>query len=229
MAVDDAYTNSLLHFDGADASTTFTDEDGRTWTAVADAQLDTAKYKFATASGLFDGTGDYIHTPYVTADFDWWTEDYTIDTWIWINAGTPFHLPYLMGNIDLTSDSNYWSFGHEDGGKLEFYYWNGAQQKVTSTGSVPTGEWAHIAMVNDSSTIRLFINGTADGSAAISGTPQSSAALKLVIGLYNSEYYNGWVDEFRISKGIARWTANFTPPTVPYGYKAAGRIQVIIV
>ena len=59
----DANTKSLLHFDGANNSTTFTDETGKTWTAHGNAKISTAQYKFPTGSGLFDGTGDYIDTP----------------------------------------------------------------------------------------------------------------------------------------------------------------------
>ena len=60
MAVDDGYTVALLHMDGADTSTTFTDESGKTWTANGNAQIDTAQSVFGGASGLFDGTGDYL-------------------------------------------------------------------------------------------------------------------------------------------------------------------------
>ena len=78
MAVDDSYTKVLLHMNGTDASTTFTDESGKTWTANGNAQIDTASYKFATGSGLFDGGGDYIDTP-DNADFNFGSGDFTID------------------------------------------------------------------------------------------------------------------------------------------------------
>jgi hypothetical protein len=53
MAVDDAYTVALLHMNGADTSTTFTDEAGTAWTAAGNAQIDTAQKVFGTASGLY--------------------------------------------------------------------------------------------------------------------------------------------------------------------------------
>ena len=77
----DAYTKALLHFDGADESTTFTDESGKTWTAQDNAQLDTSVKKFGTASGLFDGTGDYVDSE-VSADFGFGTDDFTVDFWM---------------------------------------------------------------------------------------------------------------------------------------------------
>ena len=78
MPVEDIYTKSLLHFNGADASTTFTDESGKAWTASGHAQIDTAQSVFGGASGLFDGTDDYIYA----ADSDDWnlgTLDFTVD------------------------------------------------------------------------------------------------------------------------------------------------------
>ena len=80
MAVDDAYTKSLLHMDGTDASTTFTDESGKTWTRGGDAQIDTASYKFGGASGLFDGTTDRLSVP-DSSDFNL-AGGFTCDCWI---------------------------------------------------------------------------------------------------------------------------------------------------
>jgi hypothetical protein len=78
----DTYTKVLLHFDGSDASTTITDSNSggsaHTWTAAGNAQIDTAQYKFGGASGLFDGTGDWVTTP-DHADFTLGSSDFTID------------------------------------------------------------------------------------------------------------------------------------------------------
>jgi len=61
MAVDDSYTKLLLHCNGVDASTTFTDENGKTVGVNGDAQLDTAQKYFGLSSGYFDGNGDYLN------------------------------------------------------------------------------------------------------------------------------------------------------------------------
>jgi hypothetical protein len=80
----DSFTKVLLHFDGTDAATTFTDSNtggsAKTWTAIGNAQIDTAAFKFSTASGLFDGTGDGISTP-DHADFTLGSGNFTIDCW----------------------------------------------------------------------------------------------------------------------------------------------------
>src|SRR5687768_6144765 len=78
MAIDEVYTVALLHMDGADGSTTFTDESGKTWTARGDAQIDTAQSVFGGASGRLDGNGDFVDTP-DHADWDFGSGDFTLD------------------------------------------------------------------------------------------------------------------------------------------------------
>ena len=72
----------LLHMDGTDGSTTFTDSSSyaRAMTAAGNAQIDTAEFKFGTASGLFDGTGDSVQTPN-GADFQF-LGDFTVEAWV---------------------------------------------------------------------------------------------------------------------------------------------------
>lgn len=212
-----ANVKSLLHFDGTNGSTTFTDVIGNTWTASV-ATISTTSPKFGTGSGLF-GPGTLISTTYSTTNFDWWTTSYTIEAWVKPNTLTNWSynssgsIPVLCGNMTFNSLTDYWSFGPNSSGQVMFYYYNGAQNRVTSTATLSTGVWTHVAMVNDAGTIRFFVGGTASGSAAISGTPQSSSGVTMLIGQGNNTNIDGNVDDFRITKGTARYTANFTPPT----------------
>lgn len=210
----------LLHMDGSDGSTVITDSSKYKQVTAGvggDCQLDTAEKKFGTASCLFDGTGDYVYWTYYNDRFDWFVEDYTLDLWVyaasWASWSTG-NIPCCIGRYNSGSATHYWSLGPMSDGKLRFRYWNGSEQLVTSTGTCPTNEWVHIAMTMSGNTIRLFINGVLDGSAAIVGTPQS-ASQGLAIGQYNNQCITGWVDEVRITKGVARWTSNFTPPSAP--------------
>lgn len=224
---DDSVTGNeslLLNFNGTDGSTTMTDSSAsaHTVTAVGDAQLDTAQQKFGSASLLLDGSGDYLTVPYVTADFDWFLEDYTIDAWVRVaSAWTGWShtsagvIPTLIGRREHNSLNNYWSFGPNASGGVSFYYYNGAAVHINSANSLlSTGAWHHVAMTYHHSTgiIRLFANGVPVAQATKSGTPQS-AAYVLNIGAGNSTYANGWVDSLRITKGTARYSPNFTPPS----------------
>ena len=83
----DSYTKLMLHMEGSDGSTTFTDEIGKAVTANGNAQIDTAQKKFGAASGLFDGTGDYL-TLANSNDWSFGSGDFTIDFWV-NHATTP--------------------------------------------------------------------------------------------------------------------------------------------
>jgi hypothetical protein len=101
----DGYTVVLLHMNGSDASTTFTDNAfgglGHTWTANGNAQIDTAQSKFGGASGLFDGNGDYISTP-DSDDFFFSAGDFTFDTWVRLSTDKTEHTLFKH-NIDGTN------------------------------------------------------------------------------------------------------------------------------
>lgn len=211
----------LLHCNGADESTTLTDVIGHSFTANGNAQIDTAESKYGGASALFDGTGDYWNATYVAADFDWFSEDYTIEAWVYASSWSNWSYnvgsilsPRMIGNMDTATAANHWSFGPRNDSKLGFYYWNGSTRvNVASSGTLPTNEWVHIAMTHASGTIKLWINGTEDGSAAVSGTPGSDTLYPLLVGYGFGNGITGWVDDLRITKGVQRYTTTFTPPT----------------
>src|SRR5690606_37647124 len=77
----DPYTVLLMHMDGSDNGTTFTDECGKTVTAHGDVCTKTAEKKFGTASAYFDGNGDYLSVP-ASEDFNFGAGDFTIDLWV---------------------------------------------------------------------------------------------------------------------------------------------------
>jgi hypothetical protein len=222
MPVDDAYTKSLLHFDGADASTTFTDESGKTWTARGNAQLDTAAKKFGTASGLFDGAGDYIDTP-DHADFSLGTSDFTFDFWIKRN-GTGSD-QYIFGQINSSGTISTLSIGvaflTNNTLEIDIGYGSNVRYVTTATAITDTASFHHIAVSRWGNYLICAIDGTFDANTAdMTGITVNNSAVKFSIGRcgeYADQYVNAQIDEFRFSAGIARWTDDFTPPTVAYG------------
>lgn len=226
MAVDDSYTKVLLHMDGADGSTTFTDESGKTWTAAGNAQIDTAQSKFGGASGLFDGN-DWISSG---DSADWRLDDgsnvnqWTIELWVRFNA-------LQNGGFaqQALNNQNNWNFTFSADGvggwRLAWRITSGGSEIVNilnAWSGVTTNTWYHVALVkNGTSGYMMFVNGNQIGSTQTNTNVIPDLAAQIEIGkwkdFFNFDYYlNGWIDEFRISKGIARWTANFTPPTAPY-------------
>ena len=215
----DAYVMAMLHFNGTDASTTFTDETGKTWTRQGNAQIDTARKKFGTASGLFDGTGDYIDTP-DSADFDVGSGDFTVDFWLQRGALGALTV-FGQGNSSLAAASTSMRCRFASDIPV-FAVSSGGTAYTTSAGATAItadSAWHHIAVVRYGNTLTLYLDGVAQGTADVTGVTVNNSSNKFAIGRpgeYNGYYFKGWIDEFRFSKGIARWTTNFTPPTSEY-------------
>lgn len=223
----DSLTKVLLHLNGVDTSTTITDSNfggsAHTWAAAGNAQIDTADFKFGAASGLFDGTGDYVDTP-DHADFTVGSGDWTVDFWFKCNAAGGVTLR-LNGQSDAsaTTTTRTIEVQRTTGNVMRADCWVGSTNTVVVgttqfTNAVNTG-WHHLALVRTGSVIRLFIDGVQEGSdGAISGSINDGSSNYTVgrLGAFISDNWNGWLDEYRFSVGIARWTANFAPPVAPY-------------
>ena len=210
---------ALLHFDGSDASTTFTDEKGHTFTAVGNAQIDTAQSKFGGAAGLFDGSGDRLTAPDST-DWDFGTGDFTVEFFIRFNALPSSTATSLVGNYVSSSSGWIVQFRNDSpGARLAF----GSSGDVPISGfswSPSTATWYHVAVAREGSTLRAFAGGSQVGSDETNSENIAGSNGVLMIGAINTmgviQHFNGWMDELRITKGVARYTAAFTPPTAPF-------------
>ena len=225
---DDSYTKVLLHFEGEDASTSIIDSNAggsaRIWTANGNAQLDRAQRKFGRSSLLCDGTGDWVYTP-DSADFALGTSDFTVDFWFNCNAAGGANAR-LCGQTDAsgTAAGSAFYLHRHSSNVIEAQISDGssftAVQGTTQFTNLLNTGWHHLALVRTGNTLKLFLDGTQEGSStAFTGTIPNSSA-DFAVGARSSDAstpnpWTGWIDEFRLSVGIARWTANFTPPTVP--------------
>jgi hypothetical protein len=202
------YTPSLLHFNGTNTSTTFSDETGKTWTASGNAQISTAQSMFGGASGLFDGSGDYI-TSSTSAEFVLGDRNITLECWI-RPANTS------AGLRGIASDTLYPSAGgwalYQNGTALEL--WRGGAQIVNATGALTASVWQHVAWSRQGSTHRLFVDGVLVGSGtdAIVFTNNQVQIGRTSAGSY---FFNGHIDEFRLYNG-AIYTSAFTVPPEPF-------------
>lgn len=159
----------------------------------------------------FDGTGDYLTAPY-NIQYQMVNEDFTIEAWVYRNVVGAEH------NIAVTrssASSDGWNVRINSSNTLQFYFTGGGS--VTSTGTIPAGVWTYITVVKSGNTAKLYINGVNDGTNAAIGTgTANSQALR--IGVDNSNaagYMNGYISDLRITKGVARYSTTFTPPTTP--------------
>jgi Tfp pilus assembly major pilin PilA len=158
----------------------------------------------------FDGTGDWLLGPASASNK--LTGDFTIELWAYAVAWSG-----QMGMVSITNTSSSGSDGlaiyFDTSNKISFWV-NGNTGTATTTATYATGTWYHIALVRNGSTNTLYVNGTS--SASNSTTPTGSTPAIGIGRLYNdntSYSLNGYIDDLRITKGYARYTANFTPPT----------------
>lgn len=218
----DSFTKVLLHGDGTDASTTITDSNAggaaKTWTANGNAQIDTAQSKFGGGAILFDGTGDYVSTP-DHADFTLGSGDFTVDFWF-KRAANGNHR--LCGQVNAAGDNTAISINCGfDASNLPFVavYTSSTEKKATSAAAITDTSWHHFAGVRSGNTLTLFIDGTSVATVDVTGVTVNDSAETFSVGrlgAFDGVYFNGHIDEFRLSVGVARWTANFTPPTMNY-------------
>jgi hypothetical protein len=201
-----SYTKLMLHCNGTDASMIFTDEIGKTVTPSGDAQIDTAQSKFGGASALFDGTGDYL-TIADSADWDFGTADFTIDFWVRPSDAGGSYRP-LIGR-----ESTWELCLHNN---VPYFFTSGYGSDVAFGGTaLSSGTWYHIALVNYSGTLKCYVDGTARATSGAFNGGDLSSALSVC---YDVSYgrFAGHIDELRVSKGIARWTTDFTAPSSAY-------------
>ena len=213
----DEYTKLMLHMDGVDDGTVFTDDSLSPYTVTRyNAVTKIAEKQFGTAAGYFDGSGDYLTAPH-NDDFEFGSGDFTIDFWC---------------NINRTSDSVLICKGQSGGGGV-----NQGFRIIMGTGAfgmnlgtnggdfgidVPGNVWTHVAVVMVSGSIWGYVNGV-KGPTSITGSVPADTHNLIIGGWPNTDpnvasrlFITGYIDELRISKGIARWTSNFTPESVPY-------------
>lgn len=221
-ATRDPYVVSLLHFNGADASTTFTDEiTGKVWTANGNAQIDTAQSKFGGASGLFDGTGDYISCP---DHADWRLDggtgaDFSVDFWVRFN-GDPGAA--IVGFVQqYVDDSNFWTV-RLNNNQAEFVVREAAVQiiLVQYAWNPATATWYHFAVERVTNDHFIYVDGVSLGVKVTDTSTFPDFAGALQVGRQQSSgatnYHTGWIEELRIRKGAYAFNGPFTPPTTEY-------------
>ena len=221
----DTYYNScslLLHCDGANGSTTFTDNSPspKTVTSNNGAAISTAQSKFGGASALFDGTDDYLNTP-SSADFDFGTGDFTVE--FWVNPSSLGGSAALVGTrTNDTSTTIRWCIlATTDAGinVLGCDIWSTSDARIAlfnHQSQIPTGQWTHCALVRYGTSFKLYQNGVQSTSGATTSAPVANSSTVVNIGSFISSgvlKLNGYIDELRITKGVARYTGNFTPQT----------------
>lgn len=225
MAGIDAFTSMCLHMDGTDASTTFTDSaiTALTITANGSAQIDTAQSVFGGASGLFPLSGYLTTTD--TAALDFGTGDYTIDFRVRFSTIGVSQRLFGIGTYNSSGICGIFSAA------VLYFYINSGTPSFGTAWVAAINTWYHIAIIRTGSTVRVFIDG-----AQLGLDLSDSTSMATTDGVFVSAWNiatgdgldSGWFDEFRISKGIARWTTTFTPDAQAYSVDSANIMKMCL-
>ena len=231
---------ALLPFDGTNGATSTTDlsDRGNTVTFGGDAEISTAQSKFGGSSLSLDGNGDYVDLPQATNQLV--SEDFTIEFWFRINSGAGSETVGLFGSYYTTpsgkgmimaSSATYnqvyfqWHYGASD--------WAYLNQTQGTRTALSNNTWYHVAVTRSGSTWRLFLNGTQEDSVTQSDQLTDSGATTR-LGNYGpsataSDGLNGYIEDFRITRGVARYTSNFTAPTSAHPTSTGDVNKVVVV
>ncbi|MDD5376734.1 MAG: prepilin-type N-terminal cleavage/methylation domain-containing protein [Candidatus Gracilibacteria bacterium] len=202
----DPYWNNvvlMMHMDGASGSTSFVDEKGHTVSAYGNAVISNIQSKFGGKSGKFDSLGPSHLRTTLNETLN---GDFTIEYW-------------RMGS---TSTVDFTAFSPTNGhyvyfvNQLRYELYSGGGITPYSTLSINSSTWYHIAIVRSGSDLKIFINGSLANGSSASGITRAFELTTLDIGwyAYNANLQlTGYIDDFRITKGVARYTSDFTPPS----------------
>lgn len=177
---------------------------------VGNAQISTSVKKYGTGSMAFDGTGDYLKSAF-SAGLSLGSGDFTIEFWLYLNN---------------TSQKYFIDYGPEATNRLSIFYgdgsnsvygvciYDGAYRGSASSGNaIPTATWTHAAIVRNSGTVTIYQNGTSIYSYSKTTDMTKAGTWWIASDDVGGSNLNGYIDDLRITKGVARYTANFTAPT----------------
>jgi alpha-tubulin suppressor-like RCC1 family protein len=211
----------LLHGNGANNSTTFTDSSYNNFTLsrVGDVKISTTPSKFGGSSIFFDGTGDYLTLPNSSAFT--FPGSFTVEAWVYPTA--------ILNSLDAIFTLRWIGSWNSGGNGLVLcvggLVWeNGSVQSYTG-GNIPLNQWTHLAVSRNgissaATNMRVYKNGSEVFSTISTASLGGNNAP--AIGILDTEngvarnLFTGYIDDLRVTKGVARYTTNFTPLNEPF-------------
>ena len=216
----------LTKFEGTDGGTTFTDSSSNNCTLTGNnSTTSTTESKFGTSSGYFGGsTSAYVYVSSADSGVsDFGTGDFTVEMFVYRTS--TFADMYFDNRQGINSGAHLIISTPQTPANILRI--NIAGTTYSTTATIPSNQWSHIAVTRENGTVKGFI----DGVLGVTGTNNTTS---ITDGTNNTKppiiggtgyawggaagtNHDGYIDELRITKGVARYTANFTPPTASYG------------
>ena len=208
----------LLHSDGTNGSQTFTDSSSNNFTVTAygNAQISTSVKKYGSGSLSLASSSDYV-IPSGTSAYAFGSGDFTIEAWIYLNAYPSTYA--VVYDARPSGGNGAYAALYTDTSNI-YYYVNTTNAITASLSTIGTGTWRHLAISRSGTSTKMFVDGVQVGSTYSDTTTYLNPSQRPVIGnggnAVGTYPMNGYIDDLRITKGVARYTANFTPPTAAF-------------
>jgi hypothetical protein len=200
-------TSLLLNFTNAGIFDAATINDGQT---VGNAQVSTTQAKFGTTSMAFDGTGDWL-TIIDKPALRFGTAAFTIEFWLYLGATGA-----ARGLVAKGTSTTGWLVSTDASNKVVFTY---DTSTITSSGALSGSQWYFITVVREgtgSNQTKIYIDGVNDGTGTVNTNFNQTSIAYVGANRTGGDALNGYIDELRITNGVARYTGNFTPPTAAF-------------
>lgn len=181
---------------------------------VGNAQISTTQSKFGGSSMYFDGTGDWLTIPN-GQNFVFGSGDWTVELWVRPASSSRQGFATLGNNAGTNIP---WEVGINASGKFRaLVQTSGGQVIIDGTTTPSANTWYHVAVARYGGTVTLYVNGVAEATGSVSTNALVTETSPVYVGAYNYGFpLTGYIDDLRITKGIARYTSNFTPPTTAF-------------
>lgn len=215
----DPYWNNVvlaMHMDDVG----LTDAKGHAVTLNGNVARSAAQSKFGGYSAYFDGAGDFLYPVNSGPDFAFGTGDFTVEMWVYL---PPLGVARVLYDGRPTSNNGPYVLTYVNATNTICFLVSSVE-RITGTTALAAMTWYHVALCRSGTSTKLFLNGVQEGATYSDGNNYLGAANRPFIGIdgYNSSASAmlGYIDDIRITKGVARYTANFTPPAAafPHGW-----------
>ena len=146
-----------------------------------------------------------------SSDFNFGTGDYTIEAWVYPVEFGRSQMIFAVHNADSTAAAGKFYLRSTN----VFTYWSENAARITSSTTYTESKWYHVALVNNSGTTTLYVDGTSQGTTTY-GNGFGSDSFVVHIGrnaANDNQSWNGFISNIRVTKGTALYTSTFTPPT----------------
>lgn len=214
--IDEGDVVLLLNFDEADGSTTFIDDSGydNVVTANGTAQQDTGEFKYGSASADLTATGRYLSVPMSAgAPLDVFQGDFTVECWVRFSTVTGQHVVFDLGDFVGTNGIRLYCNNAGLICQASFYH---SWHDLSHTDTLVADTWYHVAVCRQGNAGFISLNGVVKNDTSPNWTTSPTTATSLRLGASsNGAYLLGHLDGFRVTRGLARYTSDFSVPTAP--------------